>query len=329
MVCLRGEMKRQKYFNEIEERLNTLATRIRLRGKLNILDLNIHAESFYQNFLNELYGWSLINQNEMNQNAEAIDLIDHQNKFVIQVSSTASKKKIESSLSKNSIQQYNGYTFKFVSIASDADRLKKDSYQNPFRLSFNPVNDILDINTILQKIKYSDTNLLEKIWLLVNQELTFQINTLTLESNLATVINILSKENWNHNESIKKMITFEIERKISFNNIFSAKIIIDDYKLYHSKVDKIYAEFDKEGINKSQSVLLSIRQEYARLKAQLADDELFFTIITNVQEKIINSANFTAIPVEELEFCVNILIVDAFIRCKIFENPNENENVTT
>jgi hypothetical protein len=33
------------------------------------------------------------------------------------------------------------------------------------------------------------------------------------------------------------------------------------------------------------------------------------------------SANYADIPVEELDLCVNILVVDAFIRCKIFKNP--------
>ena len=34
-----------------------------------------------------------------------------------------------------------------------------------------------------------------------------------------------------------------------------------------------------------------------------------------------NSTNYDGIPFEELELCVNILVVDAFIKCKIFESP--------
>ena len=34
-----------------------------------------------------------------------------------------------------------------------------------------------------------------------------------------------------------------------------------------------------------------------------------------------HSNNYAEIPYEELEICVEIIVVDAFIRCKIFENP--------
>ena len=99
-------MNRLDYFNTIEDRLSTLAYRISLRGKMNILDFHGHSENFYQYLLNEVYGWTVANENDIKQNVEAIDLIDHTNKFVIQVSATASKQKIESSLSKDSIKNY-------------------------------------------------------------------------------------------------------------------------------------------------------------------------------------------------------------------------------
>lgn len=44
-------MNRSQYFNYIEEKLNTLATRIESRGKLNILDFHLHSEDFYLHFL--------------------------------------------------------------------------------------------------------------------------------------------------------------------------------------------------------------------------------------------------------------------------------------
>jgi hypothetical protein len=59
------------------------------------------------------------------------------------------------------------------------------------------------------------------------------------------------------------------------------------------------------------------------------DDDLFFTIIDNIQDKITQSQNFEQIPIEELELCVNIIVVDAFIRCKIFKNPNNYKYVTS
>jgi hypothetical protein len=97
-------MNRPNYFNVIEERLNILAQRIISRGRLNILDFHGHSEYFYQFFLNEVYKWEVANENDVKQNVEAIDLVDHTNKLVLQVSATSSKQKIESSLSKDSIK---------------------------------------------------------------------------------------------------------------------------------------------------------------------------------------------------------------------------------
>lgn len=322
-------MNRPNYFNVIEERLNLLALRITSRGKLNILDYHGHSENFYQFFLTEIYGWTVTNENDFKQNVEAIDLIDHTNKFVMQVSSTASKQKIEISLSKDTIKNYIGYTFKFVSIAIDADDLRKKTFKNPHGISFNPATDIIDKNSILSKIRGLSITDQKRIYNFVKQELIMEIDLMKLESNLATVINILSKEDWNKKEPVAEINSFEIDRKISHNKLSSAKTIIDDYSIHYSRVDEIYAEFDSLGSNKSSSVLSTIRQEYAKAKGSLSDDKLFFEVISKVQEKILNSSNYTSIPFDELELCINILVVDAFIRCRIFENPNDYNYATT
>jgi hypothetical protein len=322
-------MNRLNYFNVIEERLDLLALRIIRRGKLNILDFHGHSENFYQYFLNEVYGWTVTNENDNKQNIEAIDLIDHTNKFVIQVSATASKRKIESSLSKDLIKKYKAYTFKFISIAREADQLRKDTFINPHGIIFNPSSDILDIQTILSKVRGMHPDDQKRIYVFVKKELIPEIDPLKIESNLASIINILSKEDWDRLDSVSEIKSYEIERKISHNKLDTAKSIIDEYIVHFGRVDKIYSEFDSLGSNKSKSVLSTIRQEYAKAKNSLSDDQLFFEVISKVQEKILNSSNYTSIPIDELELCVNILVVDAFIRCKIFENPNNYNYVTT
>ncbi|EGQ98798.1 hypothetical protein VCHE39_1684 [Vibrio cholerae HE39] len=54
--------------------------------------------------MNLLYGYELENLNKVLQNVEAIDLIDHKNKIIIQVSSTCTKNKVESALEKEIIK---------------------------------------------------------------------------------------------------------------------------------------------------------------------------------------------------------------------------------
>lgn len=93
-------MQRKNYFDYIGEKLEILSIRVKTRGKLNILDIHMHSENFYRDFLNLLYGWDLENANNRVQNVEAIDLIDDNAKLVVQVSATATTAKINKSFEK-------------------------------------------------------------------------------------------------------------------------------------------------------------------------------------------------------------------------------------
>ena len=318
-------MNRSQYFNYIEEKLNTLATRIESRGKLNILDFHLHSEDFYLHFFNKLYGWNLINLNKKSQNIEAIDLVDRSSKKIVQVSATNTKEKIESTLQKDIIKAYNKFNFKFISISKDASNLRKKTYTNPHDVTFTPSSDIYDTITILKHIKSLDIDAQKKIYQFIKNELGDEVDIVKLDSNLAMIINILSKEDWDIQDSLDSINSFEIERKISFNNLDIVKDIIDDYKIHHNRVDKIYSVFDLMGNNKSSSVLGTIKKEYikARKKVHEDDDNLFILVLDKIQEKTVQSANYKQIPIDELELCINILVVDAFIRCKIFKNPKE------
>lgn len=142
-------MNRTEYYNYIDEKLHALAHRITTGGKLNMLSLHMHSENFYLHLFDLLYDYQLENLNQSLQNVEAIDLVDHTNKIVIQVSATNTKQKIESALEKDIIKGYSNYTFKFISIAKDASNLRKGSFKNPHSISFHPPEDIYDITSIL------------------------------------------------------------------------------------------------------------------------------------------------------------------------------------
>ncbi len=313
-------MNRTACFDYIEERLHLLALRINDAGKLNHLQLHSHSEDFYKYFCKELYGWDVKNLNEDLQNVEAIDLVCDDNSLVIQISATCTKEKVEACLEKGKITEYPKYTFKFISIAKNAHDLRKKTFKNPHNIIFNPVTDIIDTISILTFIKGRDISSLKKIYKFIKAELGNEVDIVKLDSNLATIVNILAKEDWDKTDGLVTN-SFEIDHKISFNNLKDAGAVITDYGTYHSKLDKIYSEFDTQGVNKSNSVLNKIRTIYLREKSIKSDDELFFLVIDEVQNYVLESANFTRIPIDELEICINIIVVDAFIRCKIFENP--------
>lgn len=325
-------MNRSTYFDYIEEKLNILAYRIDARGRLNILDLNLHSENFYMDFINLLYGWKLENLNSLNQNVEGIDLIDHSNKIVVQVSATASKQKIEKSLNKDIISKYNSYKFLFVSISKGTDSLRDKKFNNPYKIVFNPREDIYDILSILKKISTLRIDRQREVFDFIKSELGNSVDMHKLDSDLANIINILAKENLSNIVEKSNINEFQITRKIEYNKLDITNDIIEDYKIYHGHLQKKYNVFNEQGSNTSIAVLNSIRKQYINLiskKDYKNNDILFLEIIDQVKDKVVNSKNYIDLSFEQLDLCVGILVVDAFIRCKIFKNPEGYSYVNT
>lgn len=317
-------MNRTHYFNYIEDKLGTLAYRINIKGRLNILDLHLHSESFYLYFLNKIFGWDFISANAIiKQNVEAIDLIDHTNKLICQISATNTKQKVESALAKQLIKSYPSYTFKFISISKECSDLRKVVFNNPHGITFSPQKDIIDNKNLLDHILGLKIDEQKEVYEFIKKELGGSVDIVKLDSNLASVINILSKENYTR-PAILIVNSFEIDRKIDHNNLQKTKDIIQQFAPYYHRVDSQYAILDSQGANKSTYVLQNINKSYVDetvANPNMSADDIFLKVIDNIVNKVLNSANYIISALDELEFCVSVLVVDAFIRCKIFKNP--------
>ena len=266
--------------------------------------------------------------NSENQNVEAIDLVDDTNKLIVQVSATNTKEKINHSLSKD-VSKYTDYTFKFISIARSADALRDKTYKTPNRIAFDPKNDIYDVVSLLKIIQHLSIDKLEEVYIFINKELCGNIDSSTIDSDLTAVIQILSQTDLSTDNIIRLNNEFEIDNKIEYNHLSTeSKDVIRDYCLYQNIVGKIYAAFDKEGMNKSLFVLNRIRGIFITYKGTLEGDELFGKIRECVKREIYDSLNRGNLTKEAIEMCADVIIVDAFIRCKIFENPQGYQDVT-
>ncbi len=322
-------MNRKTYFDYIENKLNDLAHRIESRNKLNLLEFNIHSENLFASLCNIIFDLELKNLNLSYQNIEGIDLIDSKNKVVVQVSSTCTKEKIESSLSKDVYIKYKDYSYKFMSISKNADTsLKNKTFKNPHSIKFDPKRDIWDVNLLLGEILNQTVENQRRLYVLIKDELGDEVDLVKIESNLSKIINILAGKTLDFKDASPEINSFAIDDKISFNDLGDVKDIIDDYKIFYHKLDEIYSEFDKEGKNKSFSVLQEIRRQYIKLnRSNNTPTDIFYEIVNCVIEIVNESSNYREIPFEELQMCVDILVVDAFIRCKIFKNPEGYNHV--
>lgn len=157
-----------------------------------------------------------------------------------------------------------------------------------------------------------------------------------LTSDLATVANILGKQLFLPNETNDCISqAFSPALKISHNNVVRFRPIIDNYKSYVGKVYAIYAEFDSQGTNKTHIILENIKLCYLKEKAALLMDhpdrdeisvirESADNLIDAVESALLNQIKTSSnleISSEAISLSLQIILIDAFIRCKILEEP--------
>lgn len=317
-----ARLQNQYIFNEILDRLSGLASNIKLRASFNLLDSNVLSEDFYLGLLNLVYGWNLHNANSDVQNVQGIDLIDRNRKIVVQVTSTCTKQKLEHSLDKIP-ESCKGFHFYFLPIVDEEKKLRKGKYNPPFDVIFNPQSDILDNATILAKIKEEvNPDKLDAIYAYIRGCIQDGNPTpLVLASGLEYVITQIADSEIEEQEF--DVTNFAIPAKVSFNNLSSTgKEVIETYKQYYLSVQAIYEEYAKMGQMKSKAVLQKLHKIYVGLKHKHIGDALFEAIqkeiVRQLSMKNLADRQFTR---EQLEMCVDILMVHAFIECKIFEKP--------
>lgn len=313
-------MNRDIYLTKIKTLLNILKGEIKDSGKLNLLDINVHTENFFRDLLNLIYGWQLQNMNQWNQNAAGGDLWYDGGKLVIQVSSTATKDKIQSSIDKLSAEQFDGYRFKFLRIDGDVIKLRKVSFNTHDDIVFDPSVDVIDISTLLKDTVHLGIDSIKKVYELCVKEIIPKDTPKVTETDLAIVVKALATnvKDWAKD---RRPIEFDIEKKIDFNHLEGKKRLINDYKLYIGKLNAVYGEFVDNATDYSFIILQNLSDMYSRYLGQYESNALFDKIVEEARELALNSKSAEDIPVDRVNVCINVIVVDAFIRCRIFEDP--------
>lgn len=124
---------------------------------------------------------------------------------------------------------------------------------------------------------------------------------------------------------------FEIEAKIKHNDIKRNKALIDEYKVFYTKVNSLYQVIEEQGSFKKENLLRNIRSIYLQVMGKYVGNDVdpmrmirdnADNIIEDVQDKLLVMAEEkTSNCSEDISFGVSIIMVDAFMRCKILEEP--------
>lgn len=255
-------------------------------------------------------------------------MIDNTNRIVIQVSSTNTKQKIESALGKDSMANYKGWSFKFVSIARSATDLRTKTFTNPYGLSFSPATDIIDVDLLIREVCGLTIDKLQEVEAFIRKELGNDATSMVIESDLTRVITMLAQVDWSTFNQIKLDNEFQIDTKIDHNDLIKSKAVIKEYNIWQKTVGRIYSAFDAEALNKSLFVLQKIRSFYLDHCYELKGDDLFDAVRNDVKAEIRKHATSGELTEESIDICSDIIVVDTFIRCRIFENPEGYSYVT-
>lgn len=112
-------------------------------------------------------------------------------------------------------------------------------------------------------------------------------------------------------------LSFKVDQKISFNEVTRNYGLIEKVSIYSALVDKLYNELEAGPKHK---VLDSINNCYlSHRRPRQGADDIFDAVRNDLIERL--EAEAVVEYSEDLEWCINVIMVDAFMRCKILEEP--------
>jgi hypothetical protein len=120
------------------------------------------------------------------------------------------------------------------------------------------------------------------------------------------------------------------EEKIKFNNLQKNSHFIKEYRVYHTKLNVLYKELENQGSLVKEKLLRFIKLTYDKIKSsyvgnspdtlrvvQENSDAIFDEVYNQLYAELADSQIWD----EDIVLGLNIILVDAFIRCKILEEP--------
>lgn len=149
-------------------------------------------------------------------------------------------------------------------------------------------------------------------------------------SMLRNTINAIANINMNDVYVDEDLTPFCINAKLQHNAIKKYAPLIQEYKVYHHKIDLLYDELEAHGSIKKSVVLSNIKSCYLKAKGKYTQgsitsidkikehsDDIIDDVISMLSLELDNSGFYK----ENIIVGIELIIVDAFMRCKILEKP--------
>lgn len=322
LIILRGIVMRQlEIDNEIKGRLSLLCVMMSIHSADGMFSIHRVAENVFRDLLNIVYPDAFfVNANLAQPNAPGLDLVSHNKKMIVQVTTENTKKKIEKTIEKCDLEKYKGYRLVILLVVERKIAVrcltKKVSY-----LKFTLKEDVWDIKTISRLLGNLSVDDLERAKLLLEKSVGFSPPCDENESALEQIIQIFSKEDRHDDADDEVGLPFGIDKKINHNALDMRYSLISDRFGSSAVVNRVYERYEQEGENKRKSVIGAIRREYLLLADEIRGVDLYDKLLDNIVNRISYATGLLEIKREDVIRYCELLMVDAFVKCKIFKKP--------
>lgn len=162
------------------------------------------------------------------------------------------------------------------------------------------------------------------------------------------LVSILAKSPKNEGDTLDEYESYDIEIKISHNEIIKYRDQIEYYYVYVSMIENAYSTLNESGVSaretaldninscykkcvgdlllKNKSMLLKCKNKMERKLLELDliknnSDYIIECVIEHVKTKCINSISSINCTIEEIENHSEFIVFHAFIECKVLEKP--------
>lgn len=212
---------------------------------------------------------------------------------------------------------------RYNSNMDDKDRASYDNLILLCRQHHDVTNDT-DIYTVDDLVKMKRDH--------ESQYLTKQLRN--KPSMLSNTINAISSLNLDTLSNAEPNEAFDPSEKLSYNNIKTHYTVINEYKVFHKKLNDLYEELEIQGSIKKDRLLDNIRSIYIDVRANYVKDSDFpIDIIRANSDRILDDIHTTLYErliqedlfEEDIILGIRLVMTDAFIRCKIMEHPNDSK----
>lgn len=149
-------------------------------------------------------------------------------------------------------------------------------------------------------------------------------------SMLKNAINAISNISLESITEPKELYVYNPKLKLDYNAVKTNYSLIQEYKIYQGKINQLYDELERHGSIKKEKLLSNVNQIYTKIKGnyvldsdnpieiiRLKSDLIIDDVFDELYRKLEDSNFFE----EDIILGIRLILVDAFIRCKILEEP--------